>query len=303
MSARRNPFSFGMFSNPDLKSHIDQAIDNTLKSESQGPTYFVRPAGSFVVGQSRDKTDVAGGAQIASWLKNLSGWKEVTDEVRAMGAGFGQVRYFQTQVPAGYTAYEGVLLWGELTPAQKATVYVQQAHHAANAEELVTADIPLKQASVISILVGAAGNPHEEAAPGTQIIYTWYPGRITPFLKNENLQEKLDNDTLDYYATVKSLIPPVTAKTNGLFDMVSGLFGGSAEDQDGVSWQRDSGNYWSVIGGRQYVVVKSKYGGYTLELEPHSTRGFRVGSFDSVADAKKAAVRHASKAKTNGRRR
>ena len=191
-------------SNP-LKGFIDQAIENTLHSATQGPTYFVRPAGSFVVGQTRDKSDSVGGDQIATWLRNLTGWVEVTNQVREMGAGFGQVRYFQAPIPSQYEAYEGVLLWGELTPAQQRQVFVQQAHHAANAEELVAYDIPLKRANIVSILVGAAGNPHEDPIPGHQIVYTWYPGRITPFRKNENLQQQLDAGTRDFYCTVKSI--------------------------------------------------------------------------------------------------
>lgn len=187
--------------------YVRDGITNTLESPTQGPTYFIRPAGSFVVGQSRDKNDVAGGMEIAEWLMGLEGWREVTDEVRAMGAGFGKVRYFQTSVPRGCQAIEGVLLWGEMTPEQQDTVRVQAAHHAANAEELVTDQVPLKRASVISILVGSPGSPHEEPADGNQVIYTWYPGRITPFRKHENLQQSLDNRELDYFSTVKSLIP------------------------------------------------------------------------------------------------
>ena len=186
---------------------INTAIANTLSSEKQGPTYFVRPAGSFVAGQTRDKTDTNGGREIAEWLTKLPGtWVEVTSEVERSGERFGKVRYFQKKV-AGLPieAYEGVLLWGELTPEQRATVRVQTAHHAANAEELVTDQIPLKRATRITIMIGDKENPQEVPGVDEQIVYTWYPGRITPFRKSENLQQQLEDGSLDYYATVKSL--------------------------------------------------------------------------------------------------
>ncbi len=180
------------------------AIDTSLRREKQGPTYFVRPAGSFVVGQTRDKTDADGGRKIAEWLTTLD-WEEVTSQVRTAGAGYGAVRYFEAPVPEGIEAIEGVLLWGELTPEQRATVRVQQAHHEANGEELVTDQIPLKRATKISIMVGDAVDPQVSAVPGLGVVYTWFPGRVTPFRKAENLQQQLEEGTLDYYATVKSL--------------------------------------------------------------------------------------------------
>jgi hypothetical protein len=186
---------------------VREAIQNSLDSAKQGPTYFVRPAGSFVVGQSRDKTDAHGGTEIAHWLMSLSGWREITPEVVEMGASYGRVRYFQTSVPRGCEAYEGVLLWGEMTPKQQDSVRVQPAHHTANKEEFVTDQVPLKRASVISIMVGSSVDANTVPVSGQQIVYTWYPGRVTPFRKQENLQDLLDRRELDYFTTVKSVVP------------------------------------------------------------------------------------------------
>lgn len=181
------------------------AISNTLQAEKYGPTYFIRPAGSFIVGQSRDKSDATGGLGIALWLVTLD-WVEVTDTIRDLGAGYGLVRYFQATLPEDMIAYEGILLWGELTPDQQDSVRVQEAHHTAVKWELVTDQVPLKETKTVSILIGHVADPSQEPHIDTQVVYTWYPGRITPSRRHEDLAKSLAERTLDHYTTVKSLV-------------------------------------------------------------------------------------------------
>jgi hypothetical protein len=148
--------------------------------------HLVRPAGSRVVGQTRSRTDVKGGEEIAKFLKSLR-WSDVTDETRAKGAGYGQVRYYRARVPAGVRAYESVLLWGELDPSKRERVRVVEAFHQNMKPtdpvryELVS-DIPEHEVSVIHMAVGDLQNHAKAPTRRSAFVYTWYPGRITPFV-------------------------------------------------------------------------------------------------------------------------
>lgn len=188
-----------MRKNPN--SLIRQAIELTLARPSQGPTYFIRPAGSYVQGFSRDKTDAAGGEEIAAWLQTLT-WREVTEDVRALGAGFGQVRYFQAAPDR--PAFEGVRLWGELTPAERQKVRVAESFHRARDGSIryeLVSELAPKATDVISIAVGNANNPFEPATPENAVVYTWFPGRITPMVE---IQPDSLSSNLSPYATVKA---------------------------------------------------------------------------------------------------
>jgi len=185
------PMSYHYFNNPRppaASDFIRNAINN-VKAQSGNFLYLVRPAGSFITGQTRSKTDVAGAEQIAAFLKGLR-WTEVTEETRKKGAGFGKVRYFQAKVPAGVNAYEAILLWGELTPEEKEQVTVVKAFHqsrdpnAPTRYELVSTLAP-KKARVLHIAIGHMKDPFTEPKKRTATVYTWYPGRITPMVESD----------------------------------------------------------------------------------------------------------------------
>ena len=173
---------------PAASDFIRNAINN-VKAKSGNFLYLVRPAGSFIAGQTRSKTDVEGAEEIAAFLKGLR-WTEVTEETRKKGAGFGKVRYFQAKVPAGVNAYEAILLWGELTPEEKEQVTVVKAFHqsrdpnAPTRYELVSTLAP-KKARVLHIAIGHMKDPFTEPKKRTATVYTWYPGRITPMVESD----------------------------------------------------------------------------------------------------------------------
>jgi hypothetical protein len=185
------PMSYHYFNNPRppaASDFIRNAINN-VKAKSGNFLYLVRPAGSFIAGQTRSKTDVAGAEEIAAFLKSLR-WTEVTEETRKKGAGFGKVRYFQAKVPAGVNAYEAILLWGELTPEEKEQVSIAKAFHqsrdpnAPTRYELVSTLAP-KKARLLHIAIGHMKDPFTEPKKRTATVYTWYPGRITPMVESD----------------------------------------------------------------------------------------------------------------------
>jgi hypothetical protein len=171
---------------PAASDFIRDAIRN-VKAKNGNYLYLVRPAGSYIAGQTRDKTDIAGAEQVADFLKSLR-WTEVTDETRAMGAGFGKVRYFRAEVPRGLSAYEAILLWGELSPAERARVSVVKAFHQPKSGptryELVS-DIAPKKARVLHIAVGHPVDPFTAPTKRASTVYTWFPGRITPVVQSD----------------------------------------------------------------------------------------------------------------------
>lgn len=180
---------------------VHRAIEHTNNA------YVIRDAGSFVVGQTRDKTDDAGGSAIRAWLKTLD-WTEVTDEVREDGMGFSACRYFTAAVPSDVEAYEAIAEWGLLTPEAQAAVTVRKSPHASgktgHLNELISADISPTRAYRVVMAVGHGENPMFEPAENPKI-YFWAPGRFTKFTV-----------ITDAMAEDKSLIPPrATVKLEG----------------------------------------------------------------------------------------
>jgi len=173
---------------PAASDFIRDAIRN-VKAQQGNYLYLVRPAGSYVTGQTRDKTDVVGAEEIADFLKSLR-WTEVTDQTRAMGAGFGKVRYFRAEVPRGLSAYEAILLWGELSPDERERVRVAKAFHqsrdpnAPTRYELIS-DIAPRKARVLHIAIGHPKDPFKEPTKRSSTVYTWFPGRITPVVQSD----------------------------------------------------------------------------------------------------------------------
>jgi hypothetical protein len=175
---RRNPANDGAGS-----ALVKAAVANTVASLKQGPGYLIRPAGSYVEGQPRDAIDPSKGLDIARWLQSLN-WTEVTDRVRADGAGFGEVRYFEGIVAPSTRAYEAVCLWKDLPKELQSTVKVVEAHHknrdGSPRYELVTQAIRPQPTNIISIAVGHKDSPMADPDESGAVVYTWYPGKVTP---------------------------------------------------------------------------------------------------------------------------
>ena len=135
----------------------------TAAATSIGTDHFKRDSGSHIPNISED-----GGTAIGFLLEQE--WVEVTDEARDMGVAFGNCQYFRAPVPAGITAYEGIALAGDLDEEELKTVRVRKGAH--GALEMVADGIEPKLTDVLHIVVG----DHEEK----RVVYTWYPGRLTP---------------------------------------------------------------------------------------------------------------------------
>lgn len=179
----------------------------TLALAHTANSYVVRDAGSYVVGQTRDKADTAGGQDIKDFLAELD-WREVTSGVRADGMGFAACRYFVATLPENVEAYEAIAEWNSLSPEQQDRVIVRRSPHQSgktgHLNELISGDIaPLRSHEVV-MAVGnkddPAGDP--ELAPS---VYFWAPGRFTKF-----------TIISDEMAADKRLIPPhATVKLEG----------------------------------------------------------------------------------------
>lgn len=175
-----------------------------LALAATGNTYLIRDAGSFVAGQTRDKTDDVGGADIKAWLSDLD-WTEVTSGVRADGMGYAGCRYFVATLPDDAEAYEAIAEWGSLTPEQRARVVVRRSPHASaktgHTNELISSEVAPTRTHQVALAVGNKHNPSDEpeAAP---VVYFWAPGRFTKFtIIDEQMAE--DRGLIPSHATVK----------------------------------------------------------------------------------------------------
>ena len=273
---------------PPAASDFVRAAISNVKKVNKTFLHLVRPAGSYVEGQTRSKTDTAGAEDVAKFLKSLR-WVEVTDAVRAKGAGYGQVRYYRAQVPPGVAAYESVLLWGELSPAERERVQVVQAFHQ-NAKptdpvryELVS-DIPARRVKEIHIMVGDPNNPMKAPTRRSAFAFTWYPGRITPFV-NSDLSNFPNN--IHPMATVKAA-EGIMAKRNptlrhnysfGSDLLVWGDWSRSKYGEKEMRAERGTVTYVITKFGPEYNVTREQQG----------LSGYAAGSRSTVSDAKELA--------------
>jgi hypothetical protein len=91
----------------------------------------------------------------------------VTDEADRLGVQFGACRYWQATIEE--TAYEAVALLSELNDRQLRTVRVQRGHH--GTIEHTSAGIKPSVTTTIHLITGPAEDGN--------VVYTWYPGRLT----------------------------------------------------------------------------------------------------------------------------
>ena len=183
------------------------AIQNALASPDQGPAYFARPHGSYIVGlrkigQSYDaKTE---GRAAAEWLMQIAAagaFQEVTDEAAKMGVTFGKCRYFCASTNAvaadfDQRAKEAITLLSDLQKEQYGQVHVRAGNH--GEPELVSDSLPVRTTDVLHVVVGNGENPQEAPNASTATVFTWYPGRLTPFVKLANATVKLQRQNPEW---------------------------------------------------------------------------------------------------------
>ncbi len=181
-----------------MSSLLLLALSNTSDA------YMIRDAGSFVQGQTKDKTDIDGGRAIKNFLAELN-WQEVTSGVRADGAAFAQCRYFVATLPDSVEAYEAIAEWSNLTPEQQERVQVRRSPHASgktgHLNELISADIAPTRSTQVVIAIGDATNPHADASDNPTV-YFWAPGRFTRFTIISD-EMGADKSLIPAHATVK----------------------------------------------------------------------------------------------------
>ena len=142
-------------------------IDTTI--EMLGIDHFRRPAGSEIEG--------VGPADIVAHLMEAE-LTDVTEETPDDCKGDG-CTYFRFVLPR--PGVQAIALLEELSEEELATVRVQKGHH--GNVEFVSDVIEPTSVDFGHVVVG----PHK----GEQVIYTWFPGKITPFINNNRSTVKL----------------------------------------------------------------------------------------------------------------
>ena len=154
-----------------LNYDLSNIVRNTVGLK--GEEHFARPAGSTLAG-----VNSSDGREVIEKILLALPWEEVTEEVARMGASFGKCRYFRAELPEGVIGQERIALLSELTPDDLARVRVVKGHH--GKLEFQLPESATRAAKVVHMIVGDAISPTNEVALSSAIIYTWYPGRITP---------------------------------------------------------------------------------------------------------------------------
>jgi hypothetical protein len=144
--------------------NLSSTISQTLSV--LGENHFNRPAGSFLTIEAGARI---GGANAALLLGSLD-YQDVTEEAKALGVAFGTCRYYRAEIPSALQGFEACSLLSELTDDQLARVRCVRGHHG-TVEHQIAGEAPVPTA-VLHVIVGE----HE----GNTVVYTWYPGRLTP---------------------------------------------------------------------------------------------------------------------------
>lgn len=159
---------------------VAAAIGRTVGAKGLG--HFARPAGSTLTG-----LDVSDGEAVVGFLRLRSyyypgelGWEDVTAEVQRAGSAFGRCRYYRAHLFGEVKGLERVALLSELAEEDLGRVRVVQGHH--GGFELQLPGGASRETDVVHIILGNPDDPDLE--PGDwSVVYTWYPGRITPAVK------------------------------------------------------------------------------------------------------------------------
>lgn len=145
--------------------------------------YLIRDQGSYVEGQTRDKTDQVGGDLVRLWLSDLP-WKEVTSWIKEKGQSYGQCRYFEAELPSDVRAFEAVRRWADLSPAEQAEVEITVSGHASDINghkyDLLTKKIAPVQVGFVTLSIGNATKPDADPSEDPTV-YAWVPGHLGAF--------------------------------------------------------------------------------------------------------------------------
>jgi len=156
---------------------VRAAIGRTV--EAKGVGHFARPAGSTLTG-----LDASDGEAVIDFLRARSyhnsgelGWEDVTHEAQRAGSAFGRCRYYRAHLFGEVKGLERVALLSELSEEDLPNVRVVKGHHGG-----LELQLPGGAARPTDVLHIILGNPEDPALePGDfSVVYTWYPGRITP---------------------------------------------------------------------------------------------------------------------------
>ena len=148
----------------------------------KGEKHFARPAGSTLSG-----VDSSDSGEVVEKIILALPWEEVTDEVAKVGAAFGKCRYFRAELPEGVVGQERIALLSELSPDDVARVRVVKGNH--GFLQFVLPEEAARDTKVVHMIVGHPEDPKKAPGRGA-IIYTWYPGRITPAVALESATVK-----------------------------------------------------------------------------------------------------------------
>jgi hypothetical protein len=144
-------------------------IQNTI--DMLGYKHFERPVGSGISNMS--------GEEAAKFLLSAP-MVDVTDstaeDIKAPGAS-----YYRFNIPSRYEAFQGVKLLEDLPTEEWKNIRIVKGHH--GFPELQYSGVCATPVDFGHMIVG----PHE----GKQIVYTWYPGELTPFIKLGRASVKL----------------------------------------------------------------------------------------------------------------
>ena len=148
-----------------MKDIVEQTVA-TLKAD-----HFGRPAGSGITGM--------GTGDIISFLSSTE-MVDVTDTLADDCKGPG-CSYYRFEIPANMEAYQAAVLLEDIPADKLQSIRVQIGHH--GNPELVCDAIGKVRVNHGHMIVGK----HE----GKDVVYTWYPGDVTPFVALKRATAKL----------------------------------------------------------------------------------------------------------------
>jgi len=200
---------------------INDTMDNeTLNTPSRetgnsniiSASHFVRPTGSWVTGLNRDA--MKGGHDTVYFLQSLY-WENVTEEIRESGSGYGQCLYYRAYIPedSPHQGYEAITCLKYIPREEAHKLQFVPAHHQdpnnlrGETTYEIQGDISPLKTNVVHLIIGNLNNPHDTPAENP-VVYTWYPGRITPTTPLGN-------------ATVKATLQSVHVTDNGEFSQLT----------------------------------------------------------------------------------
>ena len=166
----------------DFQKLIGQAIVNSLANPEQGAGDFARPTGSYAL---RDGNRLTGqeAADMLAGIADTGIFSEVTEQAVEMGAAFGKCRYFSGIFPPSIVGYQAAVIVGNLLTSELERVRVVEAMHrdpgGAIRYELVSDVAPMRTRG-FHVIVGCGTNPFEEPTAENALVYSWYPGHLTP---------------------------------------------------------------------------------------------------------------------------